>query len=263
MAQSLTSIDMILSHIELRFIASLLGQDVLVGIDTNKVYDASQERIAAQSLLSRQLASLGDDGLPKIDRRVVNAVRVCAFPLRVIVAQHISEMQHMSVLSVYLTEGQCVVSRNVAEDSYRLSLFERSQDAMTEFVKFWLSDRLVSPTPNISLVVSDQVLTSVRDSALNRDIETARSNLTKSGVSPTAANALTTFLTKPHSLIALRGINVLPNQIAIRGGTIVQNGTSAWLMVENNEQSASSPRCNLSTVSSEGVRQFLQRIIAL
>ena len=117
MAEKSDSVDMLLSHIELMLVASLLGQRNIIGLegvegDTRVVSSPAQrEREAAQSLLARQLASIGPNGTPRIDRRVVNAVRTCAYPQRVIIAQQLTDDQHNNVTLAYLTDSTSVVLR--------------------------------------------------------------------------------------------------------------------------------------------------------
>lgn len=268
MAEKTDSVEMLLSHDELMLVASLLGQTSVIGLtDMDHAADAApgpaqRERAAAQSLLARQLASLGPNGSPRIDRRIISAVRTCAYPQRVLIAQQATETQQQVTLA-YLTASTSVMLRVVAPSKYRLTLYSKSGDALIAFEQQWLSDRMTSPSPNIALVVNDHVLLAVRDSVLNRDVQSAQQTLSQAGVNPMAANALTYFLGKPHSFIALQGIHLANDQMSVRSASVLQNGTSAWLLVEPPDSSPTAHRCALSTVSSEGLHQFIQRLASL
>lgn len=268
MAEKSDSVDMLLSHIELMLVASLLGQRNIIGLegvegDTRVVSSPAQrEREAAQSLLARQLASIGPNGTPRIDRRVVNAVRICAYPQRVIIAQQLTDDQHNNVTLAYLTDSTSVVLRLVGVNKYRLSLYTKAADALIAFERLWMNDKMFSPSPNIALVVNDDVLMTVRNSVLNHDIQAAQQALNQAGVNSLAANALTHFLGKPHSFVAIQGIHLADAQLKVRSASVLQNGTSAWLMAETPDSASTAHRCALSTVSSEGVHQFIQRLMA-
>ncbi|MCW1969761.1 MAG: hypothetical protein KIH69_016740 [Anaerolineae bacterium] len=260
---------MLLNHDELMLVASLLGQNSVIGLtDIDRAADATpslaqRERAAAQSLLARQLASLGPNGSPRIDRRIISAVRTCAYPQRVLIAQQSTETQQHHISLVYLTASASVMLRVVAPGKYRLTLYNKPSNALITFEQQWLSDKITSPSPNIALVVNDQVLLAVRDSVLNRDVQSAQQTLSQAGVNPIAANALTYFLGKPHSFIALQGIQLANEHMSVRSASVLQNGTSAWLLVEPPDSAPTAHHCALSTVSSAGLHQFIQRLVSL
>lgn len=257
-------VELVLTRGEMLLVASLLGRAELPGLDVEP--DATpetakrDERAAAMSLLHRRLARLDSAGKPQIDRRVLTAVRACAYPRSFVVVQRYDIGRDADRMVMYLSNGHAVQQRSAGPAKYRLIVSRGAEMALEALQVFCLGQDAEPARTPMHASVSEAGLDAARTAAQEGDLQGARARLAQAGATEDVAQALSAFLAAPHTLVVLQSVVVGEAGGVTRLATIAHGKGVAWLLVEAPGSTERDRRVAISTLAPSGLRGLLAKL---
>lgn len=257
-------VEMVLTRGEMLLVASLLGRTALPGLDDESAATPEaakrDERAAAMSLLHRRLARLDSAGKPQIDRRVLTAVRACAFPRAFVIMQRYDTERVADRLVMYLSNGHAVQQRSAGPAKYRLTVSQGVESALEALQAFCLGPDAEPARAALQAGVTEAGLDAARAAARQGDLPGARARLAQAGAPADVAQALAAFLAAPHTLVVVQSVVAGETGGVTRLATIAHGSAGAWLMVEAPGSTDRERKVAVSTLAPRGLRGLLAKL---
>jgi len=230
----------LLSREELLLLLKLLNADYILGLTPDPLGELSAKQqafafiYAERALRARQLATVDEQGVLKVQRELLDIIGICVYPERSVVAHHILPNKQASLFTGHCREAQYAIHLIPEAALHHITLHPTSATFFNELIAFCRCQKLPEALTE-GMFIDGETYKRLCESVSSGNELASLNLLLEQGVTHDSAQSFVTTLLAPHTISVVQFLNPLStNSLAKREMTILQSESQAWLVVQSN-----------------------------